>query len=339
MPASLNFPPFVNDARFVAASKNSPPMREGSHGNHVRLLQGSLIDLGAKMPRSTRATGRPDGIFGYETRLAVQAFQLLHVSDFKLSSDGVAGRDTLLCLDKLMLKSQSANVSKPGFNMFPHPFSKEYMPGTGDPALQSDPGAGKWNSQPKTMLAQAQLAGIFSVMPAANFIIGDDAVKHLWHYFGNSGSPLRIDAEGMVKEVPSAWKVYEAEVAQAKDFAERLPPGQHHIASKKTNAGYNQQSENKNWFFAVGGYVAWGKGLADIPPGPDSLLSLDFEYHVFDRYNWDNGKAVNIHGVVITDHFMGEFHRQGLAQEFDEVGSFKRRFQWRRGHAIPKNQY
>lgn len=35
---------------------------------------------------------------------------------------------------------------------------------------------------------------------------------------------------------------------------------------------------------------------------------------------------------------MGEFHRQGLAQEYDEVGVIKKRFQWRRGAPIPETQ-
>jgi hypothetical protein len=68
-------------------------------------------------------------------------------------------------------------------------------------------------------------------------------------------------------------------------------------------------------------------------------LILDFEYHVYDRYNWDNGKWVKIAGVTITDHFMGEFHREGLAQEFDQVGTLRRRFRWRRGQPISSSQY
>jgi hypothetical protein len=59
---------------------------------------------------------------------------------------------------------------------------------------------------------------------------------------------------------------------------------------------------------------------------------------VFDRYNWDKGKSVEIAGITITDRFMGEFHRQGLAQEFDCMGSFKRRFTWTAGSSIPGGQ-
>jgi hypothetical protein len=36
---------------------------------------------------------------------------------------------------------------------------------------------------------------------------------------------------------------------------------------------------------------------------------------------------------------MGEFHRQGLAREFDCVGSIKRKLSWQHGQAIPKEQF
>jgi len=67
-------------------------------------------------------------------------------------------------------------------------------------------------------------------------------------------------------------------------------------------------------------------------------FSVDFEYKFYDRYNWDGGKSVTIHGITITDAFMGEFHRQGLAKEYDCYGSFKRSFSWKKGDPIPQAQ-
>jgi hypothetical protein len=63
-----------------------------------------------------------------------------------------------------------------------------------------------------------------------------------------------------------------------------------------------------------------------------------FRYNFYDRYNWDNGKSVELAGITITDKFMGEFHRQGLGQEFDCAGSFERRFSWQAGTTIPAGQ-
>ena len=57
------------------------------------------------------------------------------------------------------------------------------------------------------------------------------------------------------------------------------------------------------------------------------------EYKFYDRYNWDMGKKVTILGVTVTDQFMGEFHRQGLAKEFDMRGSVKKTVTWKKGKA------
>ena len=42
---------------------------------------------------------------------------------------------------------------------------------------------------------------------------------------------------------------------------------------------------------------------------------------------------MTIFGKVITDQFMGEFHRQGLAKEFDMRDSVKKTIQWKKGQA------
>ena len=64
---------------------------------------------------------------------------------------------------------------------------------------------------------------------------------------------------------------------------------------------------------------------------------MRFEFKFFDRYNWDKGKSVtiNISGkpLQVTDLFMGEFHRMGLAKEFNMTGSVQKIVKWRRGHA------
>lgn len=182
-------------------------------------------------------------------------------------------------------------------------------------------------------------ASIVASLPVAYGAIGDDAAAHLIHYFGNQGSTYTIDLEGMVREVGSARMLYENEVAEARELVETLPPGRHDIASRQTQDGYNLPEENRNWYLAIGGYLVWGSGVAVVTDvGEEREFNLDFEYKFFDRYNWDKGKFVTIAGITVTDKFMGEFHRQGLAQEFDCVGSFRRKFNWKRGTPIPTGQ-
>lgn len=132
---------------------------------------------------------------------------------------------------------------------------------------------------------------------------------------------------------------FEAEAAQAQSFVELLDVGVHAITSRMMQGGYNKKDENWNWYFATGGYSSWGKGNATVTKGSGGHeFSLDFEYRFFDRYNWDTGKAVKIFEITVTDEFMGEFHRQGLAREFDCFGSIRRKLTWRKGQALPKNQ-
>ncbi|MFD3790522.1 hypothetical protein [Streptomyces cyaneofuscatus] len=42
---------------------------------------------------------------------------------------------------------------------------------------------------------------------------------------------------------------------------------------------------------------------------------------VWDRYNWDEGKGVDIGPLDIPDGQMAKLHRVGLAQDFDMAGS------------------
>jgi hypothetical protein len=216
---------------------------------------------------------------------------------------------------------------------------RNYQVGTVDPPIAHDPGAGIWNSKPTEASYVALKLGIIEVLPQATLIIGPDAAVHMSHYLGNTGKMLTIRLENMVKDVPSAKRRYEREVSQMQRFVETLPVGTTSIASKNVEVGYNTQAESRNWFFAIGGYSTWGTGTAKVASGSAGrAYEVDFEYKFYDRYNWDAGKSVTFAGITVTDRFMGEFHRQGIAQEYDCRGSFKRHFSWKAGEAIAQDQ-
>jgi len=98
-------------------------------------------------------------------------------------------------------------------------------------------------------------------LPIAHFYVGDDAAKHLCHYFPCSGSAYTIDLEGMVRDVADAAAQYEDEVRLAKQFVEQLRPGRHDIVAQSTTEGYNEEEKNRNWYYALGGYHSWGRGV------------------------------------------------------------------------------
>lgn len=86
---------FKNNKRLESAAQNNPPMRVGEIGLAVQLLQEGLIFLKYPLPRSTRKDGSMDGVYGLETKGAIQAFQRKYL----LRDDGSAGEKTLKRMD------------------------------------------------------------------------------------------------------------------------------------------------------------------------------------------------------------------------------------------------
>ena len=197
---------------------------------------------------------------------------------------------------------------------------KDYKIGTADPTMTPDAGSGAWNQTPWTWklwslkkLIQGNIGIVWMGMP--------DAVNHIQHYLGNTGKDYTIDFDDMIDDVPSVKTHTDTETALAQAFVETLANGKHDVTSGSGSTGYATKAQSWNWFYAVGGYSAWGKGKADVchgRKGPDFILELELKF--YDRYNWDGGKSVTILGVTVTDAFMQKFHRQGLAKEFDMNG-------------------
>ncbi|MFZ1986058.1 MAG: hypothetical protein WAU91_16695 [Desulfatitalea sp.] len=207
----------------------------------------------------------------------------------------------------------------------------QYRIGTSDPVIQNDPGAGLWNSKPKTQKMLLLKSEIEGHLPHAFLVIGDDAAKHLFHFFRNTGSDYAIDLEDMINDVPDAKRRYDDELEKAKRYVETLPVGTHNITTGSVSSGYNQKNESWNWYYAIGGYNYWIKGVATVLGFNSNGIStyrLEYEYKARDRYNWDQGKSVTIFSVEIKDAFMAEFHRQGLAKEFTMNGSIKAAIEW-----------
>jgi peptidoglycan hydrolase-like protein with peptidoglycan-binding domain len=338
---SLAHPPFVASERIPKAAENSPPMSYGEQGYPVAILQGALIDLEYKMPKSKQKSGTPDGRYGKETKAVVTQFQ---IDKELLGKDGAAGRETFARLDALLMakKGQSKSSSKPPVP--PPPSNRHYKIGTGDPAVKPDVGAGLFNSVSTEVSMIALKQAILEILPprgaSAMTFIGFDAAAHMKHYLDASGTNYTIKLESMVDSGLTSRGRFRNEVRQAQKFVESLNVGTHSITSKSIEGAYNYKNESKNWYFAVGGYSTWGKGTAIVREGGSGReYELQFEYKFFDRYNWDKGKSVTIAGITITDKFMGDFHRQGLAKEFNMIGSIKRTFRWQHGKTIPEEQY
>lgn len=336
----------AND-RLSAAVNGGKPLKLGERSDGVAAMQAGLADLGFLMPKSTSHAKVLDGKFGAETKSAVEKFQ---ASEKLVPVDGIAGKATILALDVRLLAKFKPAPAKPvkrrptrsGSPPATLPASSlrfedgYYKTGTGDPPLTRDPGAGAWNSKEWKFSTATLKALIESQLDKAVIYPGPQSVRHMRHYFANSGRDLTIDLEAMIKDVPRAQRALVAEFRQAQRFIQTLPVGRHQFTSKSAESSYNYKNETVDWFFAIGGYSYWGKGTATVSMvGGQKKYDVDFRFKFFDRYNWDGGKAVTIAGITITDEFMGEFHRQGLAKEYDCYGEIKRQLSWLGTVAVP----
>lgn len=209
-----------------------------------------------------------------------------------------------------------------------------YKIGTDDPALAPDKGAGKWCSAPQTLSMLFMKKEIESGLKSGTveFFWGlDEASKHLQHYFNNTGDDLSVDLISFMKKSKTFVHKYTEEKYKAIDFCKKLKAGEYFITSSSIDSGYFEPDESKDLFYAVGGYIFWGKGKANIKDDKKNKkrkkIHLDFEFHFFDRYNWDSGKSVKItilgKDITVTDQFMGDFHRQCYAHEFNLRGIYK----------------
>jgi peptidoglycan hydrolase-like protein with peptidoglycan-binding domain len=96
---------FADDERLQRAARNSPPLRFNEVSDSVARVQRAFLDLGYKLPDSTKR-GWPDGHYGPETARAVRRFQEEHGVP---SPSGLeAGRKTLAKLDGVFVKRDAA---------------------------------------------------------------------------------------------------------------------------------------------------------------------------------------------------------------------------------------
>lgn len=91
----ITSPRFSSCPELVSASNNAPPLRKHARGRGVHLIQFALLDLGHSMPSSTGGQSSPDGIYGDETKRAVEAFQ----RSKGLTTDGEVGKNTMAAFD------------------------------------------------------------------------------------------------------------------------------------------------------------------------------------------------------------------------------------------------
>ncbi|MEY2229402.1 hypothetical protein [Streptomyces sp. BF23-19] len=189
---------------------------------------------------------------------------------------------------------------------------------------EKDPGLGDWANHAK--------AG--ALVDGADMFGLTDASRHMHHYLANGGEFMKLPVDKMLNDNQgfqthidrkhlldneTDWR--EQALAEFQRNGGRpvaipveTPSGKDYSFTKETDP---------NWFYAVGSARSNVTGVVTVVPGSDGqpVVGLDYQVNVWDRYNWDEGKGVDVGPVYIPDGEMGQQHKVGLAQEFDMAGS------------------
>ncbi|WP_433680070.1 hypothetical protein [Nocardia sp. CA-119907] len=151
-----------------------------------------------------------------------------------------------------------------------------------------------------------------------------NAGRHLNHYLENTGKDLQLDPDKIMNDEPGLKYHVDGIVT---DVVRK-------VASDAANysKSISFQSEwkdytfsNRDWYLAIGSVEACACGVVTVhspdAEGAQPRVTLDYQSHLFDRYNWDGNKKTKIAGVEWTDRQLGALHTAGLAWEFNMLGS------------------
>jgi hypothetical protein len=194
-------------------------------------------------------------------------------------------------------------------------------PAPADPAAPADgDGIGPYDSQNAGIGDRVSKAKFYAVAVAAGELNLVNAERGMRHYLGNSGDDLNVTPESMMKGLPKFRDAVKALAQNKAAAAYKLIKGA--SGEKAFSSGWNNFYATKDlswdWFFAIGGYSFSVTGVVTKGSGGGSLK---YRVHIFDRYNWDAGKSVDIGPFHFEDTELGKLHLKGLAREYTVRGS------------------
>jgi RHS repeat-associated protein len=205
------------------------------------------------------------------------------------------------------------------------------------PPIPVDEGAGKWKSVKLTRRLMVEARTLKRTLQG--LILGGRYFKGLpmaatlleW-YLGNSGKTYRLTRKQMAAflKVESNKKLFDDMAAAAAKFAVSLRSYNTicDFVSKKVADGDVTRDDDKNWFYAIGNYYAWGQFQAKVFPQKDPNkyhIALTCAFHLEKRYNWDvktDKEVPLLFGLSITHKQVGLLHQLGWAKEFDIKGLY-----------------
>ncbi|WP_158843703.1 WXG100-like domain-containing protein [Saccharothrix deserti] len=208
------------------------------------------------------------------------------------------------------------------------------MPGAPKPP-EPDAGAGEFGSDPNALDQQLYELG-YNLGTKGTHPFLPDGADHLAHYFDGTGTPMDINPDTLFDAVPGLRDRVDAQLGNAalphidqainnRDYGRPIP---FESGWKEFNVG---PFDNPNWHLGVGkgDHAVTGVVTVHPPdtPGGAHRVEVTYQSHVFDHYNWTAGdydKGVKLGPLKVpgtSDGFISEFHRAGVAQEYQTRGS------------------
>lgn len=195
-----------------------------------------------------------------------------------------------------------------------------------------DEGAGEFDSDPWWSTADDRVTEELARLAAtaAEAMGWTDAARHLRHYLDGNGDDLTVDPSAIIRDVPAFGSAVDQTLAGeidriTRDAAAGSRYGEPVTFSTDWAGFYVTKDLDANWFYADGGIQYSTTGVVTVAPpaapGAAPEVSVDYQVHVWDRYNWDGGKSTDIGPITVTDESLAELHRAGVAREYDVTGS------------------
>jgi hypothetical protein len=202
------------------------------------------------------------------------------------------------------------------------------------PPLADGDGSGEHGAREATPADEALKAGLFGLALGAQARNLPFAADNLRHYLGNTGNTKEFDPAGMLDDVPAVTGgVRTAYSDQILKTAVREilrtytgEPITFQITSEWNVTDYIGDFNDpkiQNWFYSIGqaSYNFVSTVSVSQNQNDQTVVGIHTNLNMFDVYNWDAGKGVEIGGFTVTDEQMGSLHEAGIAKEYELRGT------------------
>ncbi|MBW5485805.1 hypothetical protein [Streptomyces bambusae] len=191
-----------------------------------------------------------------------------------------------------------------------------------------DPGAGPFDVEDPTAHDAYLLALAESMMAGGDLIGRTDASRNLAHFLEGTGKPLTLDVDRALSDDGALRAAVAEDISKHRnrwkqEALEAFRKSGGALVSIPVETRGSGTFEDRNWYLGVGSHQRVVSGNVSVVPDAQGRpkITMDYQVDLYDRYNWDAGKATPIGPTTITDADMARLHTVGLAQEYDMHGT------------------